>query len=572
MARNPFWKKSYPAGMTDLDPREWETTFPEITRKVFRDYPGKTALAFMGTHVTYAQLDRYANRFANMLLSCGLKRGTVVGINLPNLPQYVIAWLGTLRAGCVVSGVSPLLSSEEMAYQLEDSQAKALVTLDALFGPRVVPAARDLNKLEVIVTAGIGDFLPPVKGLLGKLLGRIPKGPVYPLEGRTVFTFGDVIGTEKYSDRDPVPGLTPDDPAYLQYTGGTTGVPKGAMLNHRNTVADLLIFQRWLGFKPGDFTALTGFPFFHIAGIFTCANFIYLGWTQILIPDPRNTGHICHELGKYRPVAMANVPPFYMLLTADPKLKKLDHSAMQVCISAAAPFPDEPQDAFEAIVGKGKVIEGYGMTETSPLTIFNPVGGKRKPGTIGLPLPNTEVRLVDPATGSEVEPGQAGEICVRGPHVMMGYFNRPEETRQVIDSEGYIHTGDVAIQDEEGYLRLVDRTKDMINVGGFKVFSRKVEEVLCRHPAVCLAATIGVSNPERPGSELVKAVLTLNSGYDKEENREKLKAEILNFARERLTPYEIPKELEIRKELPLTTVGKIDKKALRKEARDRAGG
>jgi long-chain acyl-CoA synthetase len=515
-------------------------------------------------HITFRQLDSYANRFANMLISLGLDKGSVVGINLPNIPEYVIAWLGTLRAGCVVSVVSPLLSVEEMEYQLKDSKAKVLVTLDALYEVKLAPISNSLPDLQAIIAANIGGFLPGYKRFIGKLLGKIPKGKITPLEGKTVYLFSEVLLQDRFSDQFPPINLSPDDIAYLQYTGGTTGVPKGAMLNHRNAVADLLIFQKWLGWEPGKSVGLSGFPFFHIAGIFTNANFIYLGWTQILIPNPRDTDHICKELERYKPTVMANVPPFYMLLAANPKFKVLDHSNLKTCISAAAPFPEEAQKEFEAIVGPGKILEGYGMTETSPLTVFNPVQRRRKLGTIGLPLLNTDIRLIEPGSSRNVEVGLPGEICIKGPQVMVGYFNRPEETKQVIDEDGYLHTGDVAIQDEDGYLRIVDRTKDMINVGGFKVFSRKVEEVLMKHPAVSMIATIGVDNSDRSGSEVVKAYITLHAEYQTMGDMESLKKEILTFARERLTPYEVPKILEFRKELPLTTVGKIDKKVLRK--------
>ena len=565
MEKDRFWKKSYDPELRDIHPSRWETTCPDILRRVFLDYPDKIALAFMGVHITYAQLDRYANQFAHMLLSLGLKKGAVVGINLPNIPEYVIAWLGTLRAGCVVSGVSPLLSSEELEYQLKDSQAKVLVTLDALFEAKLVPVASRLPDLQAIVATNVGGFLPGIKRFLGKLLGKIPKGKVTPLDGKTVYLFNKVIQPGLFSTESPSIDLTPDDIAYLQYTGGTTGVPKGAMLSHRNAVADLLIFQAWLGLEPGKSIGLTGFPFFHIAGVFTNANFVFLGWTQILIPNPRDTDHICKELDRYKPAMMANVPPFYMLLAANPKFKMLDHSKLKVCVSAAAPYPEEAQREFESIAGTGKILEGYGMTETSPLTIFNPMNGTRKIGTIGLPLLNTDVRLIEPGTGKEVEVGQPGEICIKGPHVMVGYFNRPEETRQAIDPDGYMHTGDVAIQDEDGYLRLVDRTKDMINIGGFKVFSRKVEDVLNRHPAINICAVIGSNNPERPGSELVKAYVILNPDYVVTGDMEVLKKTIIDFAKEKLAPYEVPKILEIRKELPLTSVGKIDKKVLRKE-------
>jgi long-chain acyl-CoA synthetase len=564
MYETRFWEKSYDPDVKPVDPRDWEISYVDAVRAAFRTYPQKTALAYMGTDIRFADLDRYANRFAHMLLAAGVKKGDVVGINLPNIPEYVIAWLGTLRAGCVVSGVSPLLSEAEMAYQLNDSDAKALVTLDAIFAARLVKIHERLPQLKLVVAASIGGFLPGIKRFLGKLLKKIPTGAVTPLAGKTVHLMGDIIKPGAYPDTEPGIAVTPDDIAYIQYTGGTTGLPKGAMLSHRNAVADLLIVQRWLGWKPGQGLALSGFPFFHIAGLFFNENCIYLGWTQVLVPNPRDTDHICAELAKYRPTTIVNVPSLFQMLLANPKFKALDHSRVECCICAAAPFPPESQKDLEDVVGKGKLLEVYGMTETAPLTTMNPVAGKKKLGSIGLPLINTELKLVDPGTGAPVPLGEAGEICVRGPQVMVGYYKKPEETANTIDKEGFMHTGDVAVMDEDGYLRIVDRTKDMVIVSGFKVFSKKVEEVLAEHPAVDMVAIVGIANPLRPGSELVKACIQKMPGFAFEGGDDALKAEILRFAKEKLAPYEVPKEIEFLEALPLTTVGKIDKKQLRK--------
>lgn len=560
-----FWTKSYDPGLTDLDPSAWETTYVEAVKPIFSKFPDKVALAFLGVEVPYKDLDLYANRFADMLIKNGFEKGDVVGINLPNIPEYVIAWLGILRAGCVVSGVSPLLSAEEMEYQLKDSNAKGLVTLDAIFEGRLVGIASNLPDLKLVATASVGGFLPGFKRVLGQLLKKIPKGKVTPLAGKTVVDMKKVINDQRFSSAHPNVDLTPDDLAYIQYTGGTTGSPKGAMLTHRNAVSDLLIVQKWLSWEVGKGLALSGFPFFHIAGLFFNENCVYLGWTQVLIPNPRDTEHICKELAKYKPTALVNVPSLFQMLLANPLFKDLDHSNLENCISAAAPFPEESQRELESIVGKGKLLEVYGMTETSPLTAMNPSKGPKKLGSIGLPLINTELVLIDPDTEKVVEVGQPGEICVKGPQVMKGYYAKPEETALVFDENGYLHTGDVAIQDENGYLRIVDRTKDMIIVSGFKVFSKKVEEVMCEHPTIEMVALIGVPNPDRPGSELVKALVTLMPGCDAG-SQDELRADILKMAKEKLSPYEVPKIIEFREELPLTAVGKVDKKVLRKEA------
>jgi long-chain acyl-CoA synthetase len=563
MAEEKFWKRSWDEGLTDLNPEMWEMSYVDAIRQTFEEFPDKAAFAFMGVEVTFAELDTYANRFANMLLANGLQKGDVVGINLPNIPEYIIAWLGTLRAGCVVSGVSPLLSSEEMEYQLKDSNARGLVTLDAIFAARLTGIASNLPALRVVVAGSVGGFLPGIKRFLGKLLGKIPKGQITPIEGKVVYTVEEVIKSKKFSDEDPDVRLTPDDLAYIQYTGGTTGAPKGAMLSHRNAVSDIMIILNWLAWERGKGVALSGFPFFHIAGLAFGEGCVLLGWTQVLIPNPRDTDHICGEIVKYKPTVLVNVPSLYQMLLANPKFKDLDHSNLEMCISAASPFPEESQKEMEAIVGQGKLLEAYGMTETSPLTAMNPSKGKKKLGTIGLPLLNTDIKLLDPTTGQEVPIGEPGEICARGPQIMLGYYNKPEETRTAIDSDGYMHTGDVAVFDEEGYLRIVDRTKDMIIVGGYKVFSKKVEEILAEHPAIEMIALIGEKNPDRPGSEIVKAFLTIAPGFEFD-SKEALVEDISEFAREKLAPYEVPKYIEIMTELPLTSVGKIDKKQLRK--------
>jgi long-chain acyl-CoA synthetase len=565
--KEKFWKANWDPGLKDLDPSDWEMSFPDSLRKSFEEKPERLALAFLGVEITFGELEKYSNQFANMLIDQGFKKGDVVGINLPNIPEYVIALVGTHKAGCIVSGVSPLLSAVQMQYQLNDLGAKgkqvALVTLDAVFEAHVTKIASTLSSLKLIITASVGGFLPKWKQVLGKLVGKIPKGKVTPIEGKTVLDFQkDVL--KRYPTDLPDIDVTPDDLAYIQYTGGTTGPPKGAMLSHRNAVSDLLIVQSWLDWDRGDYFALSGFPFFHIAGLFFCENCLYLGWGQVLIPNPRDSDHICDELGEYKPLALVNVPSLFQILLKNPKFKELDHSELEVCISAASPFPKESQEELEKIVGEGKLLEVYGMTECSPLTVMNPSRGEKKLGHIGLPILNVDLKLVDPETDKVVPIGEAGEILVSGPMVMQGYYNKPEETKKAIDDEGFMHTGDVAIMDEEGYLRIVDRTKDMIIVSGFKVFSSKVEDVLSKHPAIDVVALIGVANPDRPGSEIVKAFIQIDPTYEFDGDKEALKEDIINYAKENCSPYEVPKIIEFTKEIPLTAVGKIDKKVLRK--------
>jgi long-chain acyl-CoA synthetase len=565
---NRFWRKSWDEGLTDLDPSTWEISYTDAVRDTFESLSDKMALTYQGLEITFGQLDEFSNQFANMLIDNGFQKGDVVGINLPNIPEYPIALIGTLKAGCIVSGVSPLMSDVQMQYQLSDLGAGekkvALVTLDAIFEHRLKLIASTLPQLKLVIWTSVVGSFPKEQQERIKAVMEVPTGTVTPLEGKTVLNFQDEALAKSSKDL-PDLKVSPDDIAFIQYTGGTTGPPKGAMLTHRNCVSDIAIVQKWLGWDRGSKIALSGFPFFHIAGTFFFENCLWLGWGQVLIPNPRDTQSICNEMKKYKPTALVNVPSLYQLLINTRKFKRLDHSNLEFCISAASPFPVKSQKDLESIVGGGKLLEVYGMTETSPLTTMNPFLGQRKLGSIGLPLLNTELKLVDPDTGEEVPLGEPGEICVKGPQVMKGYYNKPEETEKAIDKDGFMHTGDVAIMDEEGYLRIVDRTKDMIIVGGYKVFSAKLEDTLTKHPAIDMIATVGLPNPDRPGSEIVKAYIQLDPDYEYDGNEEALKESIIAFAKEHCAPYEVPKILEIREELPLTVVGKVDKKILRKD-------
>ncbi len=561
-----FWKKNWDEGLDDFNPAAFETTYVDMTRKTFEKYADQTALIFLGTTITFRELDRHCNRFANMLLENGFEKGDVVGINLPNIPENIIAIIGALRAGCIVSGVSPLLSADQIKYQLNDLGATGkkvgLVTLDALFAARIEEIAPEIPALKLVVATSVAGFLPRLKQMLGKLLKKIPSGAVTPLPGKVVMNFHKDLLKRYSAEEKPAP-LTPDDLGWIQYTGGTTGDPKGAMLSHRNIVSNVLSITTWLDGEKGRDVLLSAFPIFHLAGTTVAVSAVFMGWTQILVPNPRDTNHICEEIRHRKPSFMANVPTLYQMLMTNPKFRRLDLSTLKVCISGAAPFPKESQAELEEIIGKGKLLEVYGMTETSPVSTMNPALGKKKLGSVGLPFFNTEVKIVDAFSGEEVPVGEAGELCIRGPLVMRGYHNKPEETRNALDGDGYMHTGDIGVMDEEGYIRIVDRAKDMIIVGGYKVFSSKVEDVLSAHPAIAVMALIGVDHPEKPGSEIVKACIQLAPDHEYDGDEEALKKDILSFAREKCAPYEVPKIVTFMDEIPLTTVGKVDKKTLR---------
>ncbi|MEW6264544.1 MAG: AMP-binding protein [Thermodesulfobacteriota bacterium] len=556
-----FWIKSYGQNLPDLPAEAFEIDAYRLFKKSLEKYKNETALIFMGVEITFGRIDACANMFAHMLLANGFKKGDLLGINLPNIPEYCIAWLGAMKVGCVTSGVSPLLSPAEMEHQLKDSDAKGLVTLDVLYAQRAREIAPRLPALKLIVAANVGGFLPKIKQVLGKLLKKLPSAEVGPLPGKTVMKFGDLLKPGAYPAIEPPGQLTPDDVCYIMYTGGTTGLPKGAVLTHRNNAAEIQIATKYMGWDQVRGKVISAFPMFHIAGLTFNTMSFYNGWTQLMLPDPRNTDFICQLLEKHRPFLICNVPSMYYMLMANPKFRALDHSQVQQCVSAAAPFPVDSQKEFEGIVGRGKLIELYGMTESTAISVMNPIKGQKKLGTVGLPLMNTDLKLVDPTNGEKVGVGQAGEIWIKNPMVMKEYYKKPAETAAAFDAEGFLRTGDVAVQDEDGYLTLVDRTKDMIIVSGYKVFSKKVEDLLADHPAVEIMALIGVPNPDRPGSEMVKAYVKLKPGFSGDV--EAVKKEIVELAKAKLAPYEVPKMIEILKELPLTSVGKLDKKALR---------
>ena len=557
------WIKSYDAGV-DPDFLAPHKTYTELIEENFSEFADHPAMHFMGTTITFRRLDEYSKKFASFLVEIGCEPGDVVGINLPNIPQYLIAHAGTLRAGCAATGVSPLLLQKEVAYQLNDSGARVLVTLDANFESCVLKFHDRAPKLTHIVATNIADFAPTMKNLIGKTLKEIPKGKVSPLPGKTVLTFPELLA--KYRAGRPKIKITPEDTCLIQYTGGTTGVPKGAVLTHSNLVNNLLQSKQWMHLENGKDIYLSAYPLFHMAGLALGMAGMMLGNPQILIPDPRNTDHIVDEYEKYLPTYMANVPVLYRMLLDNPRFRKLNFTQLKTCRSGAAPFAVENVRALEEIVGEGKVVEVYGMSETSPIITMNPHRGAKKIGSVGLPIQSTYVKVVDLEKGArEVPIGEEGELIVRGPQVTKGYYKKPEETAHALrdlDGHKWLYTGDVAKMDEDGFITLVDRTKDMLNVSGYKVFSREVEETFYEHPAVELCAIVGIPDPKRPGSEIVKAVIQVRQSY-KHKNPSELEDEIIAYCRENLAPYKAPKIVEIVEKIPLTPVGKIDKKALR---------
>jgi long-chain acyl-CoA synthetase len=548
------WLKSY-----DPDVNA-EIDIPNITMKdyflnTFNDYKDRAACHYLGRTMTFGELIEQSGRFAAFLKDKGLGKGDVVAVNLPNVPQYLITIIGSLRAGCAISGLAPLLMPDEMVYQLGDCGAKVLVTLDLLFDAKFAGVADQATGVTQVLVTGVFDPLPNVT--------EYPAGK--PLAGKDVAAFYDILG--KYPSEAPDVELTRDDPCYLQYTGGTTGPPKGAILTQGNMVANVYQFEDWMKMERGKEVWVSGFPMFHQAGLFVSSCAMAWAATQCLIPDPRNVEHIISEINTYKPTFLINVPSLFLMLMANDKFKELDFSNVRYCMSGAAPFPVDGANALEAIVGKSKMVEVWGMTETSPLITVNPGRGKKKIGSVGLPLPNTEFKIVSLTDGeTEVPLGAEGELICSGPQVMKGYLNKPAETRNALrehDGRIWMHTGDVGRMDDDGFVYVVDRAKDMLIVGGFKVFSSEVEDKFYQHPAIGMCALIGLPNPERPDSEIVKLYVQKSPAYQNKEDDD-VKEELLAFAKEKLAPYKVPKIIEFVDAIPMTSVGKIDKKSLRK--------
>jgi long-chain acyl-CoA synthetase len=546
-----FYDKHVPANLQYPDKTFWEALEP-----AFKAFPNRVGLYYMGTPFTYKQIDEMSNRFANLLKKIGVKKGETVGINLPNLPAYYIGLIGIQKAGCVVTGVSPLLTAEELNHQLKDSGARVLVTLDALY-PRVIKGI-DGTQLKAIVFTGIADYLSPVLATMGKLLKKIPTGKVLPIPGIEIYHFKQVM---KDMPADPVAEkVSMDDTCVMQYTGGTTGLPKGAELTHRNIVWQMTQIQTWLDTKMGETVGMTCFPLFHIAGLIICMTMFSKAITQVAVPNPRDQKFIIKAMKKHRPNIIGNVPTIFLELMKQPDFKAYDFSDVQFFVSGAAPFPPEYIKDFEKIVGDNKLVEVYGLTETSPLITSNPLFGKKVPGAVGLPFPDTVIKIVDPATGESVPFNEPGEIAVKGPQVFTkGYFRKPDETAHVLRN-GWFHTGDLGKMDEEGFVTIVDRLKDMVNVSGMKVFTRELDDVIMEHPDVDMGATVGIPDPARPGSEIVASAIVLKAGIEKSDAE---KTKITEYLRGRVAPYKVPKRIEFYDQLPTSAVGKILKREIR---------
>ncbi|MBI9076458.1 MAG: long-chain fatty acid--CoA ligase [Desulfatibacillum sp.] len=558
MSFERVWHKWYPKGTPGQVELE-KITMPEVLDRTARDYPDKTGFIYMGKKITFGQLNSMVNRFAKALKDLGVQKGVKVGMILPNIPQVIIANLATQRIGGVTAMNNPLYTERELAHQLNDSDAKVVVTLDLLL-PRL-EKIKSQTKVESIVTCHINDFLPfPVKQIFPyvkkDMFRKITPGP-------GLYQFMDLL--KKYPDT-PVPNQSQwDDDAALLYTGGTTGVSKGAVITHGNLSAVTQMFSAWFPeMSRGDNERLLGiYPIFHSAGYSVSQNFIiYNAWTSILIPRPE-PGVIIDMIKKFSPTFLPGVPTIFMGLLANKEFREMDLSGIKGYFGGAAPLSEATLTDLKNLHG-AIINDVYGATENTAFGTCTPWKGKVKRGTVGVPLPNTDIKIVDMETGeTEMPPGEPGEICIKGPQIMKGYYNKPEETAKVI-KDGWFHLGDVGIMDEEGYLSIVDRKKDMIIASGYNIYPQEVDEILLLCPGIAEACTIGI--PDEYRGETVKAWVVCSPGVEMTEKQ------IIAYCKEKLAAYKVPKSIRFVDELPKSAIGKLMRREVRKMEEEAKGG
>jgi len=548
-----IWLKSYPAGVpADIDPGQYRSLIELFDANIAK-YRARPAFTNMGKTISFDELDKRSRDFGAWLQSRGLGKGARVAIMMPNCLQYPIAMFGTLRAGCTVVNVNPLYTPRELEHQLKDSGAEVIVVLEN-FG-HVLEEVRGRTPIKHVVVTSLGEMLG-VKGLIVNLVVRKVKKMVPPYDLPGAISFRQALA-EGSSKQMVTPPLTHDDIAFLQYTGGTTGVSKGAMLLHRNIIAALLQYQAWLTPAIGDQRAIiiTALPLYHIFSLtVNCLVMMVVGGENVLITNPRDIPGFVKELAKHKYTIITGVNTLFNALLNHPDFGKLDFSSVRLAVGGGMAVQKAVAERWRQVTGT-PLIEGYGLTETSPSATANPMSNGEFSGSIGVPMPSTEVVLRDDQ-GRDVPNGETGEICIRGPQVMAGYWQRPDETAKVIGKDGFLHTGDIGIMDDKGFIRIVDRKKDMILVSGFNVYPNEIEQVLAMHPGVLECAAIGV--PDEHSGEVPKVFVVKKDPQLTEQD-------VLEHCKKELTGYKRPKYVEFRSELPKTNVGKILRRALREE-------
>jgi long-chain acyl-CoA synthetase len=548
-----FWPESVPKHIEYP-----EVPLSDLLKRTAEKYPDKTAIVYFDKPISYRELDVAVDKFATALADLGVKKGDKVALFLANMPQFVIAYYGAIRIGAIETAISPLYREREVEHQLNDSEAETIVVLDALYP--VLEKVLNKTKVKRVIVTSLKEYMPSAKAFLGTLFKKIPSHKVERREG--TYFFQELLA--KYPPNPPKVEINPkEDLVALQYTGGTTGTSKGAMLTHLNLVSNAVACAAWLRGTEGEETFLTVLPLFHIYGMTTGMNApIFLAGKMVMLPkfDAEST---LKETQKNRVTVFCGAPTMYSVLLASPNYGNFDLSSVRFCVSGSAPLPPEVQKKWMDATG-GVLVEGYGLTESSPVTHCNPLDRSLKTvkvGSIGLPWPDTDAKIMDIETGqTELGVGETGELVVRGPQVMKGYWKMEEESASVL-RDGWLYTGDIGKMDENGYFYITDRKKDLIKYKGYSVYPREIEDVLYEHPAVKLCAVVG--KPDPVASEIPKAFVILKDGATATEE------ELRKFVNEKVAPYKAIRELEFRKELPMTLVGKVLRRVLQEEERQK---
>ncbi|MBZ4409875.1 long-chain fatty acid--CoA ligase [Myxococcus sp. XM-1-1-1] len=551
------WLKHYPPGVpAEIDDRQYPT-LTHLLEEAFTKYADRPAFKCMGKVITYRELDALSRRVGAWLQSRGLERGATIAIMMPNVLQYPVCIAAILRAGYIVVNVNPLYTPRELEYQLKDSGAQAIFILENF--ATTLQQVLDKTPVRHVVVATMGDLLGGLKGTLVNFVVRKVKKMVPAYELPRAVSFKQVLS--EGGSRTLTPATTTrDDIAFLQYTGGTTGVSKGAMLLHRNVIANLLQVEAWLapaqkGRNIDQVNIVCALPMYHIFALTVCGLMgIRMGAMNILIPNPRDIPAFIKTLSEQPFHILPAVNTLYNALVNHPEFAKLDFSHLMVSNGGGMAVQKAVADKWFALT-RVPLIEGYGLSETSPVATSNTPVATEYSGTIGLPVPGTEIAIRD-EDGKDVPMGESGEICIRGPQVMAGYWNRPDETAKVMFPDGFFRSGDIGIMDERGHTRIVDRKKDMILVSGFNVYPNEVEGVVAMHPGVLEVAAVGI--PDEHSGEVVKLFIV-------KKDPSLTEAQIMDFCREQLTGYKRPKSIEFRTELPKTNVGKILRRELREK-------
>lgn len=550
-----IWLKNYQEGVpAEIDPNEYQN-IPEILENAFSKYADQPSFHCMGKTFTYREIDLLSKKFAAYLQKdLGLKKGDRVALMMPNILQYPVALFGVLRAGMIAVNVNPLYTARELEHQLIDSGSKAIVIFEN--SAAVLQEILAKTPVKTVITTQIGDFLKFPKSLIVNFVIKHVKKmvPAWSIPGSV--SFKDVVFNSDES-RWEKPTLTHEDTAFLQYTGGTTGVSKGAELTHKNIVSNMLQAKAWIGdlVEPGKDIIITPLPLYHIFSLTAnCFIFSSLGALNILITNPRDIPGFVKELKNWNFTAFTGVNTLFNGLLNNPDFKDVDFSHLKVTLGGGMAVQRPVAEKWKQVT-KTPLIEAYGLTETSPAACINPMNLPDYNGKIGMPISSTEMVIKDD-DGNDMPIGESGEICIKGPQVMRGYWNRPEETAKVMTSDGWFRTGDIGVMDDRGYFQIVDRKKDMILVSGFNVFPNEIEEVVASHPKVLECACIGV--PDEKSGEAVKLFVVKSDESLTEE-------EVKEYCTKELTGYKRPRYVEFRKDLPKTNVGKILRKDLRNE-------